>query len=110
MRYIKNHWFLKSPRVDPDFTALLIPTPDQTKTPVPLDRWSDYGYRIYNGVYPPGGAAVEQATGKLRLLTKPPANGDELPHSVWDRRAKERFDFQGLSGMTACFCIRQDIV
>jgi hypothetical protein len=138
MRYMKAHYFLKPGLKDPDFVALLLPIPDQIKTAVPppsgfaeadvsypgvgvlelhcrpvagqppLDRRSDFGYRIYYGVYPPGGASVEQATGKLRLLMNPPTNGDELPHSRWGRRAKERFDFNGCSGMTAYFCIRYE--
>lgn len=138
LRYIKERWFHRPPLQDADFTALGLPIPDQVKTPVPppsgfaeadvsypgvgvldlhcrpvagqppLDRKSDYGYRIYYGIYPPGGATVEQAIGKERLLMKIPVNGEELPHSRWGRRAKERFDFNGLGGMTAYFCIKYE--
>ena len=74
----------------------------------PLDWRSDYGYRIYYGVLPPGGASVEQATGKQRLLMQPPDSADLLPHSQWCRRKKEQFDFHGNSGWTAWFCIRYE--
>ena len=74
----------------------------------PLDPRSDYGFRIYWGVYPPGGATVEMATGIKRELMRIPISGDELPHSKWTRRKNETFDFHGDSGKTVYFCIRYE--
>ena len=138
MRYDKDHWLIKPPLTDGDLVALGLPIPSQTHSPVPpptgfaeadvsypgvgvlelrcrpvegqppLDWRSDYGYRIYYGVLPPGGASVEQATGKQRLLMQPPESADLLPHSQWCRRKKEQFDFHGSSGWTAWFCIRYE--
>ena len=84
-------------------TLDLFPRP--VKGQPPLDPRSDYGFRIHWGVMPPGGAPVEAATGKKRELMKVPVTGDDLPHSRWTRRRKERFDFNGDSGKTAYFCI-----
>ncbi|MDR2260130.1 MAG: hypothetical protein LBE06_04180 [Azoarcus sp.] len=68
---------------------------------------SDYGYRVYFGVMPPGGAGVEAATSVKRELMKPPASGNELPHSRFTRRQSDIFDFEQTdSGKTAYFCIR----
>jgi hypothetical protein len=75
-----------------------------------LDTRGDWGYRIYYGVMPPGGATVEAATGVKRELMKVPLTGDELPHSRWTRRRKERLDFHGDGGKTAYFCIRYENV
>jgi hypothetical protein len=72
------------------------------------DSRSDYGVRIYYGLMPPGGASVEQATGKDRLLMKVPTSGTELPHSIFTREKKSLFDFDGFSGMTAFFCLRYE--
>ncbi|MDR0702362.1 MAG: hypothetical protein LBF61_08165 [Azoarcus sp.] len=73
----------------------------------PGPHHSDYGYRIYYGVMPPGGASVEAATGPKRELMKAPVSGDELPHSRFTRRQSDTFDFeQADSGKTAYFCIR----
>ena len=74
----------------------------------PLNPRSGYGYRIYWGVMPPGGATVEAATGEKRELMRPPVSGKELPHSRWTRRRKERFSFDGDSGKTVYFCIRYE--
>jgi hypothetical protein len=63
--------------------------------------------QLYYGVLPPGGAAVEAATGARRELMKVPVSGDELPHSKFTRRKKELFDFPAEdSGKTVCFCVR----
>jgi hypothetical protein len=75
------------------------------KTPDP--HLSDYGYRIYWGVRPLGGATVEAATGKKRELITVPVSGDELPHSLFTRRKKEIITFDAEdSGKTVYFCIR----
>jgi hypothetical protein len=69
------------------------------------DERARYGVRVYYGIMPPGGATVEQATGHKHYLMKPPELGDDLPNSVFTRRSKHLFDFDGDSGMTVYFCL-----
>ena len=139
MRLLKSHYFLTPPLTDADYISLELQPKDTTHTPVPpptaqaeadISRpgvhllelhlrpvagsppdphRADYGYRIYYGVLPPGGAAVEAATGIKRELLKAPVSGDELPHSRFTRRKKELFDFPAEdSGKTVYFCIRYE--
>jgi hypothetical protein len=139
MRFLKSRYFLSPPLTDADFIALELKPKDTTKTPVPpptaqaeadISRpgvhllelhlrpiagsppdphRSDYGYRVYYGILPPGGAAVEAATGAKRELLKAPVSGEELPHSKFTRRKKELFDFaQEDSGKMVYFCIRYE--
>ena len=138
MRFIKSHFFLAPPLASADFISLGLKPHDSTSTPVPppsgfaeadvsypgvgalelhcrpvagqppLDVRSDYGYRVYFGVMPQGGASVEAATGQKRELVKAPDTGADLPHSQWVRRKRERFYFSGDSGKTAWFCIRYE--
>ena len=138
MRFIKSHFFLTPPLTPADFISLGLKPHDSPPTPVPkpdgfaeadvsypgvgalelhcrpvagqppLDQKSDYGYRVYFGVMPHGGASVEAATGQKRELIKAPDTGADLPHSQWVRRRKERFYFSGDSGKTAWFCIRYE--
>ncbi|MDR2259811.1 MAG: hypothetical protein LBE06_02530 [Azoarcus sp.] len=73
----------------------------------PDPHHSDYGYRIYYGVMPPGGATPEAASKGRRELIEPPLTGDDLPHSRFTRRQKEQFDFPADdSGKTVYFCVR----
>jgi hypothetical protein len=54
---------------------------------------SDYGFRIYWGIMPTGGASKDDALSKHRYLMAPPENGDDLPFSRFTRKKKEVFDF-----------------
>jgi hypothetical protein len=139
MRFIKSRYFLKPRLSDADLISLEFKPKDTVHTPVPpptsqaeadISRpgvhllelclraitgsppdphRSDYGFRVYYGVMPPGGATVETATGVKRELLKAPVSGEELPHSRFTRRKKERFDFaQEDSGKTAYFCVRYE--
>jgi hypothetical protein len=139
MRFIKSRYFLSPPLTDADIISLELKPKDTTHTPVPpptaqaeadISRpgvhllelhlrpvsgappdphRSDYGYRIYHGVLPPGGASVEMATGTKRELLKAPVSGDELPHSRFTRRKKELYDFPAEdSGKTVFFCVRYE--
>jgi hypothetical protein len=139
MRFIKSRYFLSPPLTDADIISLELKPKDTTHTPVPppaaqaeadISRpgvhllelhlrpvagsppdphRSDYGYRVYYGVLPPGGAAVEAATGTKRELLKAPGSGDDLPHSRFTRRKKELFDFPAEdSGKTVYFCVRYE--
>ncbi|MDR3197090.1 MAG: hypothetical protein LBU34_04395 [Planctomycetaceae bacterium] len=137
MRFVKNRYFLSPPLTEPDFAALQLKPKNTTPTPIPppaeqaeadISRpgqhqlllhlravanftpssyRSDYGFRIYFGVYPHGGATVEAATGTKRELVKIPVSGEELPHSRLTRRKRELFDFpQEDSGKTVYFAVR----
>jgi hypothetical protein len=66
------------------------------------DARSDYGVRIYYGF---SGPASEKY--KFRLAGEP-KTGSDLPYSVFTRRKKERFDFDGESGNTVYFCLRYE--
>jgi hypothetical protein len=139
MRLFKSHYFLIPPLTDEDYISLELRPRDTAHTPIPSPtaqaeaditrpgvhllklhlrpvsgsppdpRRADYGYRIYYGVLPPGGAGMEAAAGAKRELLKVPAAGSELPHSRFIRRQKELFDFPAEdSGKTAYFCVRYE--
>jgi hypothetical protein len=69
----------------------------------------DYGYALYRGIMPQGGATLEQAASVKHYLMKEPLSGDELLHYRFTRRKKEAVDFDASeSGMTAYFCARYE--
>ena len=75
----------------------------------PLDNRGDYGYALYKGIMPQGGATLEQAAGIKHYLMKIPLSGDELLHWKFTRRKTELVDFDATeSGMTAFFCARYE--
>ncbi|MDR0644465.1 MAG: hypothetical protein LBG05_06080 [Treponema sp.] len=75
----------------------------------PPDSRGDYGFAVYKGVMPQGGATVEQAAGVRHYLMKEPLSGDELLHYRFTRRKMELVDFAAEeSGMTAFFCARYE--
>ena len=137
MRFIKNNYCNSPPRTDEDLASLELKPRDRTPTdtPVPANqatakrrplgdhlleleteiigvlakeaKASDYGYRVYWGIMPAGGASIEDATGRKRELIRPPAGGDDLPFSRFTRRRRETFDFSEEDrGKTVYFCIR----
>ncbi|MDR3198778.1 MAG: hypothetical protein LBU34_13000 [Planctomycetaceae bacterium] len=139
MRFLKSRYFLTPPLTEVDYISLNLQPKDTTPTPippptdqaeaditrpgahqimlhlhavataVPNPHRSDYGFRIYYGIYPPGGASGEAATGAKRELVKVPVSGEELPHSKFTRRKRELLDFpQEDSGKTIYFCIRYE--
>ena len=69
-------------------------------TGVQVDRKAEYGVRIYYGIM----GAPDDAD-KFRINTTP-KTGDDLPHSVFTRRNRYRFDFTGESGRQIFFCLR----
>jgi hypothetical protein len=138
MRFFKKHYFLVPPLTEADMVSLGFKTQNQP-TPIPAPtaqadadisrpgvhllelhlhpvagspsdpHCADYGFRVYWGVMPQGGATVEAATGSKRELIKAPVSGKELPHSKFVRRKKELFDFaQEDSGKTVYFCIQYE--
>ncbi|MDR2052690.1 MAG: hypothetical protein LBP80_04675 [Treponema sp.] len=62
-----------------------------------LDPRSDYGYAIYLGIMPPGGATLEQAASDKHYLMKPPADGRGLQHYRFTRRREEKILFRRFS-------------
>jgi hypothetical protein len=75
----------------------------------PLDVRSDYGYALYLGIMPQGGATLEQAASVKHYLMKPPLDGEELLHYRFTRRKTELVSFAAdESGMTAYFCSRYE--
>jgi hypothetical protein len=75
----------------------------------PPDSRGDYGYALYRGIMPQGGATLEQAASVKHYLMKEPLSGDELLHYRFTRRKKELVDFDASeSGMTVYFCARYE--
>jgi hypothetical protein len=74
-----------------------------------LEPNSDYGYAVYVGIMPPGGATLEQAASEKHYLMKAPADGKGLSHYRFTRRRKEKilFDTED-GGMTAYVCCRYE--
>ena len=75
----------------------------------PLDTRGDYGYALYRGVMPQGGATREQADGVKHYLMKPPLDGEELLRYRFTRRKTEPVSLAAEEvGMTAYFCSRYE--
>jgi hypothetical protein len=134
MRFLKNHYFLLPPLTNTDIASLGLKPHDTRPTPIPAPtaqaeadidilgihllllhlhavpgsppdpHHSDYGYRIFWGIFAAG--VVGLTPGKWEL-TAPPLSGEDLPHSRFTRRQKELFDFPAEdSGKTVYFCVR----
>jgi hypothetical protein len=74
-----------------------------------LNPLSDYGYAVYLGIMPPGGATLEQAASEKRYLMEPPKDGKMLSHHRFTRRKKEKLVFEAEdAGMTAFVCSRYE--
>jgi hypothetical protein len=70
-----------------------------------LDPRSDYGYAIYIGIMPPGGATLEEAASKKHYLREPPKDGEGLTHYRFTRRRKEEIVFDAEdAGKTVYVC------
>ncbi|MDR0722933.1 MAG: hypothetical protein LBF75_09140 [Treponema sp.] len=70
---------------------------------------SDYGYAVYLGIMPSGGATLEQAASDKHYLMKPPAEGKGLLHYRFTRRRKEKLLFDAEdAGMTVYVCCRYE--
>ena len=63
---------------------------------------NDYDVRIYFGF------SGEPTEAHRFRVTGTPKTGKDLPESLFTRRKKERFDFDGESGKTAYFCLRYE--
>jgi hypothetical protein len=76
---------------------------------VELNPESDYGYAVYVGIMPSGGATLEQAASEKHYLMKPPVDGNGLSHHRFTRRQKEKILFDAADGgMTAYVCCRYE--
>jgi hypothetical protein len=74
-----------------------------------INSGSDYGYAIYVGIMPPGGATLEQAASEKHYLMKPPVDGKSLTHYRFTRRQKEKILFDAEdAGMIAYICCRYE--
>ncbi|MDR2185199.1 MAG: hypothetical protein LBO80_05960 [Treponema sp.] len=132
MRFFKGHFFLKPPLANADLVRLGL-TPRRPPSPILRpeaqveadlafpgihlvelqniravgtfglpDPRSDYGVRIYYGLSGP-------PSDKYRFrLTGDPKTGADLPYSLFTRRRRERFDFDGESGNRVWFCLRYE--
>jgi hypothetical protein len=139
-RFIKKRYLFIPPLTLADLRSLLLPLPDESRTPVPpptgqpaltvtypggphllkvhlsflagtapLDTRGDYGYALYRGIMPQGGATLEQAASVKHYLMTEPHSGEELLHYRFSRRKTEIVDFTAEeSGMTAYFCARYE--
>jgi hypothetical protein len=132
MRYIKARYFLTPPLTEADYAALLLKKPDTIRTEIPApssqptadltfpgihlvelrhirpvagpesDERSEYGVRIYWGL------AGEPTENEKFRVTGVPKSGKDLPHSLFTRRKRERFDFDGESGTRVYFCLKYE--
>jgi hypothetical protein len=74
-----------------------------------LQSESDYGYAIYVGIMPHGGATLEEAASVKHYLMTVPGDGKGLLHYRVTRRKSERITFDsGESGMRAYVCSRYE--
>jgi hypothetical protein len=138
MRDVKDRHFKSPPLLDSDFVSLGLKPKDTIKTPVAqptgqaeadvtypgphllmlhlkplagtvIDPRADYGYRIYYGILPHGGATAEEAAKTHRYLMRAAVTGEDLPSSQFTRRRRELFDFPAEdSGKTAYFSVRYE--
>jgi hypothetical protein len=132
-RFFKGHYFLLPPLSKADIVNLGLTPRDTSRTPIPPpeaqveadlafpgihlvelqkiravgtsglpDPRSDYGVRIFYGL---SGEPSEQF--RFRVAEEP-KTGKELPYSIFTRRKKERFDFDGESGRRVYFCLHYE--
>jgi len=64
------------------------------------DVRAKHGVRIYYGIM-----GEPSETNKFRIAERP-KTGDDLPHSVFTRRSRQRFDFASERGREVFFCMR----
>lgn len=132
MRYIKVRYFHTPPLTESDFAALLLDKPGYSSSEIPnptaqptadltfpglhmvelikirpigdatLHPHANYGVRIYWGL-------TGEPTEMYRFrLTEPPKTGRDLPCSLFTRRKKVHFNFEGESGNRIYFCLRYE--
>jgi hypothetical protein len=132
LRFFRDRYYKLPPLSASDWATLGFRPKDTTPTPIPVptaqaeadlifpgihlveltkiravdgaapDERSDYGVRIYYGF---SGPPSEKHPFRV---TAAPKTGRDLPYSIFTRRRKERFDFDGESGNTVYFCLRYE--
>jgi hypothetical protein len=131
-RFLKGHYFLVPPLTDADLIALGL-KPHESGSPIPRptaqveadltfpgihlvelrnirpvsggtipDVRSDYGVRIFYGL------SGEPTEAHRFRAPDTPKSGRDLPESLFTRRKKELFDFDGESGRTVYFCLQYE--
>jgi hypothetical protein len=74
-----------------------------------LNTGNDFGYAIYVGIMPPGGATLEEAASDKHYLRAPPRDGKGLNHYRFTHRRNERLVFDAEdAGKTAYVCSRYE--
>jgi hypothetical protein len=74
-----------------------------------LNPKSDYGYAVYVGIMPPGGATLEEAASEKHYLMTSPKDGKPLQHYCFTRRRNEKIIFDAEdAGKTAYVCPRYE--
>jgi hypothetical protein len=74
-----------------------------------LNPASDYGFAIYVGIMPAGGATLEEAASEKHYLRAPPKDGNGLKHLRFTRRRKENLILDAEdAGKTAYVCARYE--
>jgi hypothetical protein len=139
MRFFRDRYFKMPPLTAADWAALGFRQKDETPTPAqppsgmpsvtisypggphivtlhlgplagtePLNS-DDYGYAVYVGLMPKGGATLEQAASEKHYLMSPPSDGEPLKHYRFTRRRKESVAFESSEGgMTVYVCCRYE--
>lgn len=129
MRFFKSHYFLVPPLTEIDLVALGF-KPSDSASPIPVpeaqpeadlsfpgihlvelrkirpvsggitpDDRSDYGVRIYFGL------SGEPSENHPFRVVGTPKTGKDLPESLFTRRKRELFNFDGESGNRIYFCL-----
>lgn len=70
---------------------------------------SEYGYAIYVGIMPPGGATLEEAASNKHYLMEPPVDGEGLQHYRFTRSSIEKLYFDAHeAGKTVYVVVRYE--
>jgi hypothetical protein len=132
LRFFKDRFYRVPPLSVGDMTALGLRPRDTASTPIPVPAAQAEADLLFPGIHlvelanirAVGGAAPDARGGYgVRIyygfsgppsekfpfrLTAAPKIGRDLPYSIFTRRRKERFDFDGESGNTVYFCLRYE--
>jgi hypothetical protein len=125
VRLFVNRYLRYPPVTDEDRTAMGIPNCDTKKPPVPAPAAQAEADIVFPGIHFLELVNICKAVGVISddprsyhgvsvhfgildagnsewRITAPPSGGKDLPHSVFTRKKKVRFDFDGESGKAVC--------
>jgi hypothetical protein len=139
LRDLKRRYIFVPPLTEFNLVALGLKPPDTTPTPIgpptsqvsaeisypgkslhrlqivptaggAYDERSDYGFKIFWGYLPPGGATTEQALSDRHYLVGPPETPEQLASgNMFTRRKRDMIEHPyDTSGMTCFYCIRYE--